>query len=305
MLLAICGALVVLLGGLTAVQYQWSVRVAAADVEREREHLDSAASLFASQFNEIVSQAAQFLRQDALTAVRRGEKLASMPPLIGELYYLEAPERGRERVQRLSTSGFFQPIPRPDWLMNSQCEGLVIGWPPAIIAQIYDTSAAERPGRTGPGVLRPVGPAGDPCFVARIDRAYLTATLFPQLFRQSFGETAVREYDFTVVIPEQPQDPLYGAPQRRSVPMRPDLRRRFFSVLSTLPPGHSLMLRDTADAFMKGQPATSTGWSRGIWELEVTHKGAPLAVALKQKSRLVLLFGLGLEVLLVAAIIFL
>ena len=47
------------------------------------------------------------------------------------------------------------------------------------------------------------------------------------------------------------------------------------------------------------------GWSRGIWELEVAHKGTPLATALKQKSRRILLFSLGLEVLLVAAIVFL
>lgn len=39
MLLAICGSLIVVLGALTAIQYRWSVRVAAADVEREKDHL--------------------------------------------------------------------------------------------------------------------------------------------------------------------------------------------------------------------------------------------------------------------------
>src|SRR5580692_2614915 len=82
MLLAICGALVVLLGTLIAMQYQWSIRVAAADVQREKEHLDSSASLFASQFNELASQASQFLRQDAWAAVHRGEKLASAPSSV-------------------------------------------------------------------------------------------------------------------------------------------------------------------------------------------------------------------------------
>jgi hypothetical protein len=61
MLLAICGGLVILLGALIAMQYQWSVRVAAADVQREKEHLDSSASLFGGQFNELASQATQFL----------------------------------------------------------------------------------------------------------------------------------------------------------------------------------------------------------------------------------------------------
>src|SRR5215472_5256021 len=153
-LLAICGALVVLLGALTAMQHQWSVRVAAADVEREKEHLDSAASLFASQFNELASQVTQFLRQDAWAAVQRGKKLASPPKLIGELYYLEVPEQGRERLQRLSATGFFTPAPRPDWLMNSCCAGLVIEWPPAIVAHIYDAAAAEPARDAGTRDLR-------------------------------------------------------------------------------------------------------------------------------------------------------
>ena len=299
MLLAICGALGILLGALTTIQYHWSVRVAAADVQREREHLDSSASLFASQFNELASQTAQFLRQDAWAAVQRREKLASTPNLIGELYYLETSEQGRERFERLSATGFFMPASRPDWLMSSGCPDLDIEWPPAIVAHIYDTAATERVRDAGTRDLPHFRTLQDRCFVARIDRAYLTATLFPQLLRQSFGETAVREYDFAVLVPNRPQDPLYGAP------MRPDLRKRFFSVLSTLPPDHMLMVRDTANTFMKGRPAGPTEWRRGIWELELAHKGTPLAIALKQRSRRVLLFSLALEVLLVAAIVFL
>jgi two-component system sensor histidine kinase SenX3 len=299
MLLAICGGLVVLLGALATIQYQWSVRVAAADVQREKEHLDSSASLFASQFNELASQASQFLRRDAWAAVHRGEKLVSTPKLIGELYYLEVPEQGPGRLQRLTATGIFMPAPQPDWLTNSHCAGPVIEWPPAIVLHIYDTAPAERALDAGTRDLRRLRTQQDRCFVARIDRAYLTATLFPQLLRQSFGETAVREYDFAVVIPDRPQDPLYGAR------VRPEGRKRFFSALSTLPPDHSLVVRDTADAFMKGRPALTMGWSQGIWELQVAHKGTPLAIALKQQSRRVLLFSLGLEVLLVAAIVFL
>lgn len=288
-LLAICGALVFVVGALTAIQYQWSGRVAAADLQREKEHLNSSASLFASQFNALASEAAQFLRQDALAAVQRGEKVASTPKLIGELYYLEDPEQGRERVQRLSATGFFMPAPPPAWLTASRCAGLVVEWPPAIVANIYDTAGAERLRRTG----------RNRCFVARIDEAYLSAALFPQLLRQSFGETAMREYDFAVVNPDRRRDPLYGAP------MRPDVRKRFFSALSTLPPDHSLIVRDTADAFLKGQPMAPTGLSRGIWELDIAHKGTPLNTAFRQKSRRVLFFSLGLEVLLVAAVVFL
>jgi two-component system sensor histidine kinase SenX3 len=299
MLVAICGALVVLLGALTAMQHRWSARIAAADVQREKEHLDSSAALFATQFNELAAQTAEFLRQDAWAAVQRGEKLASTPKLIGELYYLEVTEQGRERLQRLSATGWFTPAAQPDWLTNSGRAGLVIEWPPAIVVHIYDAAEEERRRDAGSLESRYFRGRQDRCFVARIDRAYLTATVFPQLLRQSFGETAMQEYDFAVVIPDRPRDPLYGAP------MRADLRKRFFSALSTLPPGHALTVRSTAEAFMKGQPAGFTGWSRGIWELEVAHKGTPLATALKQKSRRVLLFSLGVEVLFVAVIVFL
>src|SRR4051794_10839423 len=214
MLLAICGALVILLGALIAMQYQWSVRVAAADVQREKEHLDSSASLFAGQFNELVSQVAQFLRQDASAAIERGEKLESMPKLIGELYYLEVSQPGRARLQRLSATGFFVPVPQPDWLANSRCAGLVIERPPAIVVDIDGAVAAPQARDAGVRDMRPSRPRQDRCLVARIDRAYLSATLFPQLLGQSFGETVVREYDFAVVMPDRPQDRLYGAPMR-------------------------------------------------------------------------------------------
>jgi two-component system sensor histidine kinase SenX3 len=172
MLHVICGALVILLGALTAMQQQWSVRVAAADVQREKEHLDSSASLFASQFNELAFQATQFLRQDAWAAVQRGEKLTSTPKLIGELYYLEVPEQGRERLQRLNATGFFRPVAQPDWLTNSHCAGLVIERPPAIVVHMYDTAAAQAPDG-GSLDSRPPGAWQDRCFVAGIDRAYL------------------------------------------------------------------------------------------------------------------------------------
>jgi two-component system, OmpR family, sensor histidine kinase SenX3 len=304
MLLAICGALVILLGALTAMEYQWSVRVAAADVQREREHLDSSSSLFASQFNELVALATQFLRDDAWAAIQHGEKLASTQKLIGELYYIEVPEKGPARLQRLNVNGFFMPAPQPNWLTKLSCGGLVIETPPAFVANIDDAVTEERGMAARTLASRRSRTGQVRCFIARIDRDYLSATLFPQLIRQAFGETAANEYDFAVIIPDRPKDPLYGAPMYGAL-KQPDLRRRFFSVLSTLPPGHELIMRNTADAFMKGQPAGPAGWNRGVWELEVAHKGAPLAIALKQKSRRVLFLSLGLEVLLMGAIVFL
>jgi signal transduction histidine kinase len=328
-LLAICSALVLLLGTLTAIQHQWSARVAAADVQREKEHLNSAASLFAHEFDELADRAMRFLQQDAWAAFQQGEKLASPPKMIGELYYLEFPEQGPERVERLSAEGRFVPAPRPDWLPIFRCAGVVIEHPPAMVAHLYDTAAADRSGDDGARALQYFHSWLDRCFVARIDQAYLNADLFPQLLRQGFGESAAREYDFAVVAPDRPQHPFYGAP------IRPDLRKRFFSVQSlprvsgidvstqSLLPGQRALVapgrgrgrggggksgarRGPQEELMNDQPMGNAGWSPpGIWELDIAHKGAPLAAVFEQRSRRVLFFSLGLEALLVTSVAFL
>ena len=69
-LIAICGVLVILLAAFAAVQYRWSTRVAAADAQREKEHLDSAASLFANEFDSLADQANAYLYNDARAAVQ-------------------------------------------------------------------------------------------------------------------------------------------------------------------------------------------------------------------------------------------
>src|SRR5581483_7173216 len=93
-LLAICTILVVLLAALAVVQYRWSTRVAAADAQREKEHLESAASLFASKFNDLIVQTNAYLQNEAWAALNSGERLENTPKLVAELYYLNTPEHG-------------------------------------------------------------------------------------------------------------------------------------------------------------------------------------------------------------------
>src|SRR5258708_12984858 len=113
-LLIICCALAGMLALRAVVQYRWSTRVAAADFQREKEHLDSAASLFSSEFNETAGQAMLFLQNDAWAAVKSGERLAAVPKKIGEVCYLNIPDGGNREAQRLTAEGRFGPSPPPD-----------------------------------------------------------------------------------------------------------------------------------------------------------------------------------------------
>ncbi len=302
-LLAVCGALAILLAALAAVQYRWSTRVAAADAQREKEHLDSAASLFANEFNSVAGQATAFLQNDAWAAIQSREKLTGVPKLISEVYYVEFPAHGTPEAQRLASDGFFAPSPLPEWVAVSHCTSFLVEQPPALVAPIITIVTTEsREGRIR--MLRTFGRGPGRCFVGRIDETYLRETLFPQLIRQSFGTTAASEYDFAVVPRERPNQTLYG------VPLRADLRKPFLALapirLPDLkpPPGNVLYLQRFESA-IKGEARLAEVFGTGIWELDVAHKGVPLTVAFEQTRRRDLLLSLGVEALLLAAIVFL
>src|SRR5450755_2378503 len=180
-LLIICVTLAGLLALLAMVQYRWSTRVAAADLQREKEHLDSAASLFASEFNDTAGQAMVFLQNDAWAALQSGERLAAVPKIIGELYYLNIPDDGKREARRLTAEGRFEPAPLPEWIAIQHCAAAAIVQPTALIAPIYDTSSAETLGEGGARILKTFRLRADRCFVARIDQKYVGGTLFPQL----------------------------------------------------------------------------------------------------------------------------
>ncbi|MGA2120409.1 MAG: hypothetical protein ABSH56_37520, partial [Bryobacteraceae bacterium] len=143
MLLTVCAALMVLLAALAGLQYRWSTRVAAADAQREREHLDSAAALFASEFDVIAGQAVEFLDNDARTALESGTPLAAVPKLIGELYYLEIPRQGAAKARRLTAGGLFTPFAAPSWAAVPGCPAGGVEQPLTLVAPVYDV-ATER-----------------------------------------------------------------------------------------------------------------------------------------------------------------
>jgi two-component system sensor histidine kinase SenX3 len=312
-LVAICGALVILLAALAVVQYRWSTRVAAADAQREREHLDSAASLFAAEFNNLAGQAVEFLQSDARAALKADKPLASVPKLIGELYYVTIPSPGQPQARRLAPGGLFESAPLPGWFPIPACAPLAVEQPPAIITPIFEVPPAAAAAGHEVRFVRRFSGGPDRCFVARLDQDYLRDTLFPQLIRKSFGETAAREYDFAVVSRSRPREALFGSPSRA------DLQKAFFSIApDRLTParersaqarrpgsGNAIVVQHVETIVTKGPARLAGLFGPGIWELQIAHKGLPLAAAFERTRRLDLLLSLGVEVLLVAAIVFL
>jgi signal transduction histidine kinase len=212
-------------------------------------------------------------------------------------------------VRRLTAEGLFAPSPLPEWIAIPRCSALVIEEPPALVAPIYDVVTTESHGTGGTRFLKTFGWRTDRCFVARIDQTYLRDALFPQLIRQSFGATAAREYDFAVVSLSRPGHTLYGAP------VIADVRKPFFSIGPNLPylpkepfgatsaPGGAAVIIQRMETVVTKGLADLHG--PGIWELEVAHKGVPLAAAFEQTRRRDLLLSISVELLLLAAIAFL
>lgn len=313
-LLVLCGALMILLAALAAVQYRWSTRVAAADAQREREHLDSAAQLFANEFNSIAGQAMEFLAVDARGALELRTPVSAVPKLIRELYYLEFPEKGAPQVKRLAASGTFTAADPPSWLPATRCNTVLRDDPAAIVVPVFELPREDPLSDGRVRVFRTFGQEPQRCFAARLDTDYLRGTVFPQLIRQSFGATAAEDYDFAVIPLSRPRQPLYGSVASA------DLRKPFFFIrpiqfafphtLTREPAlqGRTMvyMQHVESNVVIKGGPVPEGQLlGQGAWELAVAHKGVPLPAAFERTRERDLLLSVGIEALLAAAILFL
>ena len=306
--MAICGGLAILMAGLAVVQYRWSTRVASADAQREKEHLNAAAALFAEQFNGVVAQAVQFLQTDARNAVRSGNPAVGMPELFNEIYYADVREDGKAEIRKRGADGRFEAAAMPDWAAPLHCGTIAIEQPPAMIVPAEELMIAKA----GGGEIRVTRTGVGKCFVARIDIEYLRRRLFPRLIGGSFGGTAAGDYDFAVASRGGRGEVIFGAATGA------ELRTPFFSLMPD-----SLMRRTQSAPDGAGKQnvviverveSTVTGDAQGriapligpgIWELRVAHKGMPLEAAFEQTRRRNLLWSLAVEALLLAAIVFL
>jgi two-component system, OmpR family, sensor histidine kinase SenX3 len=300
-------ALAILLILLGILQYQWSSRVAAVDEQRERDHLQSAASLFASQFNALVREAQAFLRNDAAPAVQAEQPVSNVPKLIGDLYFIEI-SQGTANASHLGADGLFTAAPLPGWAAGLHCTPSFTEEPPALVIPVF--VPAVSPNRPGPHTER--------CFLAQINRTYLRDTVFPQLIQQSFGATLSKDFEFAVVPHDRRGEALYGSA------MRSDLKKRFLTLESSLPDfwrsspwsppslggrggrGHpggdwiqSIIIRNRQT--LASQDAAGL-FGPGVWDLLVAHRNMTMDAAFHRARHVRMAVGFGIEALLAAAI---
>ena len=308
---AIYLAVAVLLAVLAVVQYRWSTRIAAADAQREREHLDTAASLFANEFNDTIVKAMEFLQSDAQQAVKSGARLSGVPRIFSELYYVDATANGARKIQKLNADGAFVSSAQPEWLPGEACAASVLDAPPALASPVFKLSQVLTDGAHGLRVMRSF--AGDQCLLGLLDERYLREEYFPRLLKQSFGDTTWSEYDFAVLARDQKRDPLFGHA------MTADVKKPFFSManirLSRAPKPPQLEKKERENVLFvqrfestvvaRGAAPRRSLFGDGMWELDIRHKGVPLAEAFERTRRRDLLLSIAVETLLGAAIVFL
>src|SRR5689334_7417163 len=195
-LIAICVTLAILLGVVAFVQYRWSKRVAAADIQREREHLNASASLFVTRFNRNIADVVGFLQNDAQTAWSTTAPVPAFPKALKELYLLDT-SGPQPRVQRADASGIFAAVSTPEWMKPVDCMSLISTQPLGIISPLFDSVREEpAPGRERI-VLRTS--RGGRCFVALLNEDFIKGTVIPALLQETFGESSMNDYEFAIV----------------------------------------------------------------------------------------------------------
>lgn len=306
-LIAICVTLAILLGVVAFVQYRWSKRVAAADIQREREHLNASAALFVTRFNRSITDVVGFLQNDAQTAWSTGAPLPALPKILKGLYLLDT-SGSQPRVQRVDASGSFAVAPTPEWMKPAECMSLISQQPLTITSPLFDSTHEEPAPGGDHGRFRTA--RGGRCFVALLNEDFIRGTLVPTLLQETFGESSMNDYNFAIVSRNDDADRFYG-PR-----ITPDLRRTFFTVpLRNLlpapkrPPATSGKGTPSYQHYEIGTinraPRLPPQLGDEIWELQIAHRGRSLPAAFRRERWRDLLFGVAAELLLGTAIVLL
>jgi len=309
-LIAICVSVAILLGVVAFVQYRWSKRVVAADIQREREHLETSSALFATRFNRNIADTIGFLQNDAQTAWSTGAPLPSFPKLLEGLYLLDT-SGPQPRVQRTNASGSFAAVSIPEWMKPVECMSSVSQQPLAITSPLFDSIREETAPGGGHRILRTS--RGGHCFVALLNEDFIKGTLVPKLLQETFGDSSMKDYDFAIVSRNRDAERIYGPK------IAPDVRKPFFTVsLQNVPPvlkrpgnapntsGKGIAIFQHYEiGTINRAPHLPPRLGDGIWELQIAHRGMPLAAAFRRERRRDLLLGVAAEMLLGAAIVLL
>jgi|SRR5579871_183199 len=198
LLIGVCCALAVLLAVMAVMQYRWATLVADGEARRTKAALDTAASLFARDFDRQLAQIYIYLQNGGARAVRQRAPFTGAPPLIRDFYYVEPRETGFWIFQRIGRDGkVSDPTADPDPAAQAViqhynfdafeiCASTVLDDIPAVVAMLPPR------GRGVPG-------AAPECLVAWLDAAYLRDSFIPEMVRRYLGGSALDEVDFAVV----------------------------------------------------------------------------------------------------------
>jgi len=281
-----------------------------ADAQREREHLDSSATLFATKFNAVAGRTVEFLQNEAWNAYKAGRPITNVPRRIGELYLLDL-STPDPHVKRLSEQGTLTDTAAPDWMPHN-CAPLPLSNPPALVVPGYEVQISS--GRTGAGaglqIMQAFGHDSTRCFVAKINEAFVRDEVAPDLIRQSFGDTSVPDYEFAIVTRGSNPTIIYGTK------LTPDVTKPVFSIMPIKlrpplpgertgnPQNRIFIQRLESNVVIRGRSASGELFGDGIWDFQVAHRGVSLEKAFERTRWRNLLLSVAVEGLLVAAIVF-
>lgn len=331
LLLAVSSILAVLLLILAALQYRWAGRVAEADAQRTLAQLQSAAGLFAKEFDLQIAQTYVLLQNQAAGLLRpdaHGQP-ANLPRLVRNLYLLRPDDSGKSRLLQFEKDGM--PKEADMSLTDSQqilrrlrtqgedapaCGSGVLNDVPALLVPVPVTVFATPSSAHLQAQVKLSG-----CIYAELDTAYLRETFLPGMLKKHFGNQADTLYDFNIVSRVKPEESFFKTGDR-TPQSRADLKQPFFSLrmdalvqssLPGLPGAHGAdkvrsrvfiqsLRKDVFTYARSGEPANSDLALSGFWELQVFAKGGPIQSSLARWRTQNLLASLLVELLLLAGI---
>src|SRR5690348_8227400 len=236
LLLAVSLLLSVLLITLAVIQYRWAGRVAQADLERTRNHLQSSAKLFVRDFDLQLVQMYVFFQSEAenLVPTVTFAHMTDVPRIAKDIYLLDLTNSPEQRLYSLRHDGTwitvstgseeFQKIagkmtgPLLDGTQS--CESRMFDEIPALVIPL-------------PGNMHLVvrGPqAMQRCMYVGLDEPYLRDQVFPALVQRDFGSDDAGLYSFTVRSLSNPARIFYGSRAAAGREGRPDVELPLFAI---------------------------------------------------------------------------
>lgn len=331
LLVAVSAVLSALLIALAVIQYRWAGRVAQADLERTRNHLQSSAALFAREFNLALVEAYVFFQSqagDSETPPAPLAHMADLPRIAKDVYLLDLTKNAEPRLYHLQHDGAWAALQRDSAQFQTiagsmmrrasdgttSCDSRLLDEVPALIIPLAARMQLVVNGRNA-GLRR--------CMYVGLDEEYLRGQLLPDLVQRNFGKDAGTLYSFTVRSRSNSRRIFYssgGLPEGREI--RPDVEQPLFAIRMEdlmagrtagtaqpggpgLPGGARIVVRSFITRSAVGYLSTSAmNEDAGLWQLGVMPKSGPLASSLTRWREGNLLLSMAVELMLLAGLAF-